>query len=284
MEALLLLLFVPLLFGDLFSQEDDEPAPDIVGSDQGERLEGTTEGEEIYAGGGDDLVTAWDGDDLLRGEAGDDELLAEGGDDLVFGDEGDDLADGGSGNDTIWLGDGDDEIADDGLSPGPDFNTGPEGDDFISGGAGNDVLLDWRGSDTLVGELGNDFLFATDDFGSDAPDSLSGGWGVDTVWGDDGDTLSGGGFTDDIVVTVDETSDASVTITDFDAASETLFFDVQQDAFEPLTGNDLSMTTDPATGDVALFLAGQKIAHLVAPAGGFTLGNVSLPEWMRPAA
>ena len=284
-EAFLLLLLVPFLFGDLFSNSDeDDPAPDILGSEGDDTLDGTTEPEEIYGGAGDDGIAAWSGDDTVEAGEGDDFVLAEDGDDLVFGGAGDDLVDGGSGNDTIWLGEGDDETADDGVSPGPEFDTGPEGDDFISGGAGNDVLLDWIGSDTLVGELGQDFLFALDDYGSDTPDSLSGGWGEDTVWGDDGDTLSGGGFTDDIVVTLDETDDASVTITDFDAKSETLFLDVDRDAFESATGNDLSMTSDPATGDVALFLAGQKVAHLLAPTGDFTLGNVSLPEWMRLAA
>lgn len=287
MEFLVLLMIVPFLCGDLFQKDDDEdPAPDINGSAGNDTMDGTERGEEIYADAGDDVITAWSGDDLVQAEEGDDLVLGEAGHDLIFGGAGDDLVDGGSGNDTIWLGDGADEMPDpeDGFDLGPDFEISAAGDDQVVGGAGNDFLIDRLGSNTLRGDLGDDIVVGVDDTGTTTPDQLFGGWGRDYLVGDDGDTLSGGGFTDEFSVVLNERDDAAVMITDFDSATETLFLEVDEQAFAGATGDDLVVQVDPATGDVSLLLQGQKVVHLVDPAGSLRPGSILLPEWMRPAA
>ena len=287
MEFLVLLMIVPFLFGDLFQKDDDdEPAPDINGTQGDDSISGTTQNEEIYADAGNDVIAAWSGDDVVQAEEGDDLVLGEQGDDLIYGGTGDDLVDGGSGNDTIWLGDGADEIPDpeDGFDLGPDFETSAAGDDQITGGAGNDFLIDRLESNTLRGDLGDDIIVGVDDDGTNLPDQMQGGWGADYIVGDDGDTISGGGSTDEYNVVLNERDDAAVTIVDFDSATEQLFLSVDEQAFAGATGDDLAFQVDPATGDVSLFLQGQKVVHLVDPAGGFNPGSIFLPEWMRPVA
>lgn len=284
MEVLLLLLVVPFLFGDLFQKdEDEEPAPDINGSTADDTLDGTQDGEEIYAGAGNDVIAAWSGDDLVQGGEGNDFVLGEGGRDLIYGGAGADLVDGGSGNDTIWMGDGDDEIADVGIAPAPEFDTGSAGDDKISGGDGDDLMGDWQGANTLTGELGDDFLVTTDDRDTASADLLFGGWGQDTVFGDDGDTMTGGGFDDFFVVNTDETTDSAVTITDFDGDNEILRLAFDADTFEGSTVADVTAVTDPQTGDVSLFMAGQKLVVLTDPVA-FDPSKVEFPSWMFPAA
>lgn len=83
MEHLLLLLFVPLLFPDLFHSGDDNddadtPVPDVTGTEQDDVLDGTDRAEQITAGGGDDLVVAGSGDDTIQMDEGLDFALGEG--------------------------------------------------------------------------------------------------------------------------------------------------------------------------------------------------------------
>jgi Ca2+-binding RTX toxin-like protein len=166
----------------------------------------------------------------------------------------------------------------------PEFEGNVAGDDKITGGGGEDYLIDWLGSDTLRGDLGNDLIVGLDDDGTSAPDLLDGGWGKDYIVGDDGDTLVGGGFDDEFNVFLNEDNDAAVTITDFDGEAERLYLSVDEETFAGATEDDLTMEVDPVTGDISVFLLGQKVVHLVDPAGGFSLSNVFLPEWMLQAA
>lgn len=291
MEFLLLALFVPFLCGDLFGGNEDgddsggDPqGADINGSAGNDTLAGTEQAEDITAGAGDDFVAAWSGNDILHLDDGDDAGLGENGDDLIFGGAGSDVVDGGAGNDTIWLGDGDDAIADDETFSGLGLDTGSDGDDRISGGDGNDVLGDWLGSDTLTGDLGRDLVFTVDEVGSgDAPDLNSGGWGMDILIADDGDTLSGGGNDDVFAVVTDELSDAAVTVTDFDGATEQLHLEIDPDTLGFLTAEDVTMTTDPDTGDVSILARDQVMVVLTNPTQ-FDMSNVVLPGWMQPAA
>lgn len=82
------------------------------------------------------------------------------------------------------LGDGDDVTR--GFSPVDDA-----GDDTIRGQAGDDLLVDFSGSNFLAGDTGNDFIVGTDAVLGE-PDRLAGGFGNDSILGDDGDTLDGG--------------------------------------------------------------------------------------------
>lgn len=282
MEYLLLLLVVPFLFGDFFGG-GSEDAPDINGTDGNDTLFGTETAEEINAGAGDDAVAAWSGDDTVNAGDGEDVVLGENGNDLIFGGAGDDVFNGGAGNDTIWLGDGDDELVDSSFVS--DFDIGSEGDDRISGGDGNDGFGDWSGSDTLTGELGRDFVNTIDMPGTeDAPDVNSGGWGIDTLYADDGDTMSGGGNTDEFHVYVDSDieTDRAVTISDFDSATETIELDLFSESLASTGPSDLLIETDPVSGDVTISVAGQQIAVVINP-GSFDASNVVVPNWASVA-
>ncbi len=131
--------------------------------------------------------------------------------DETFSDnEGDMLTDG---NDTIMAGAGDDEVIAD------------RGNDIVYGGAGNDYIGSLRGSNELYGEEGDDALVALRH-----TSLLDGGAGNDILGGDlskgADHTMTGGEGVDTfVVVRMNEEKVSDVTITDFEAASETLYID-----------------------------------------------------------
>ena len=131
--------------------------------------------------------------------------------DETFSDnEGDMLTDG---NDTIMAGAGDDEVIAD------------RGNDIVYGGAGNDSIGSLRGSNELYGEEGDDALVALRH-----TSLLDGGAGNDILGGDlskgADHTMTGGEGVDTfVVVRMNEEKVSDVTITDFGAATETLYID-----------------------------------------------------------
>ena len=142
---------------------------DLVGTDAGDRLEGTA------------------GNEHAAGYAGDDEVLAFGGADCVAG---------GLGNDRIHLGPGDDEasggIGADHLygGPGDDVLVPGLGPDHVDGGEGHDLLRDERGDvqpDVLIGGEGHDVIRAVDF----SADRIECGPGYDVAIVDAFDTVSG---------------------------------------------------------------------------------------------
>lgn len=94
----------------------------------------------------------------------------------------------------------------------------------ISGGAAADSLTGSAGADTISGGAGNDATLA----GGGGADTIDGGAGDDTLTGGaKGDTLTGGAGTDTfayavtgVTSTTDSTSQATDTITDFDAGTD----------------------------------------------------------------
>lgn len=233
MEILLLLLPVALLGFLGLDGNDDKPAsgapPD---SDQAVRT-GTSAAETLAGTGLDDLILAAGGPDLVNGRSGDDFLVGEGGNDTLAGNIGDDILLGGPGNDTLQGGQGDDLLlgganqdqllggeGDDVLLGGTDF-------DRMFGGDGDDVVIgleitsdEWETG--FFGELEAELRTAInseygpaganlfprisagiisanveqpDPSGQLFPraDIVSGGDGNDTLVGDFGDVLTGGG-------------------------------------------------------------------------------------------
>lgn len=252
------LFLLPALFAvglvfHLSDDDDDEetstPDPEIVdvpddveefvGSDADEVITARDEGGTILARGGDDTVVGSDNIDFI---------LGDGGDDRIFGGADDDFVSGGQGDDRVFLGDGDDTSA-----PFLDDNSVAEGDDFIRGGAGNDLIIDGFGSNTVFGDLGNDSISVLDgnaadgsidpstDFGS--ADVASGGQGNDEIFGDDGDTLTGGSGDDEFNIVSDLNREQdNVTITDFNTAEDVLVFrTLRGDEDE----NSITFTFDP---------------------------------------
>lgn len=192
------------------------PACTVLGTDEGEPIDGTP-GDDVLCGlGGADAIEGGGGADLIFGGDGGDTITAGSGEDTVFGGSQVDLIDGGEDGDTVYGGGEDDEIVGGGGSDllYGDAGSGPEapddGRDTIHGGPGPDVILGGGGSDHLFGDEGEDVLSGgTDDDtidggtatdfinGGRGNDDLSGNGGVDEIHGDVGDDLIHGGTGND---------------------------------------------------------------------------------------
>lgn len=217
-------------------------------------ITGTEEADRLTSGAGDDTVNGLGGDDQIFLGPGRDVANGGEGDDEIFGEGGGDVVTGGPGNDRIFLGDGFDESTEFVLDGVPQ----DLGDDLIRGGADNDVITDTHGSNQIFGEEGADVIFAVDNIGVEGqPDILSGGFGTDLIFGDDGDIITGGAREDTFVAVFDEANDDPVTITDYDPATETLTFDFHAGEFPALTNGDLSSTYSPV----------QQIVRILVDAG-----------------
>lgn len=224
-----------------------------------------------------------DGDDTFNGGAGDDILDARGGDDLVATN---------GGNDMVRLGSGDDVWADHDfnaiLDPVQSANLPPSGDDTVSGGTGDDAMVSLSGSDVLSGGYGNDNMLSVDqDFRgvplADAPDTMDGGAGDDTLQGDDGDVLTGGTgadsfgilVTQDPSVRFDASTDSPVHITDFDPDEDVLTIELLGGL--RFDADDVSFAEDSPTGDILLTADNITFARLSGVAfSDLTAANFSV--------
>ncbi len=171
----------------------------ILGGTSGDTLDGgdgadTILGDPTLGGataGWNDTLMGGAGDDSLAGMLGADRLVGDTGNDTLWGDRGDALDDGDGGRDTLLGG------------PGSDSMEGNGGDDLLNGAAGNDTLVGGTGMDRLLGGAGADLLLGgrLADGGVDqAPDTMDGGAGADTLQGAPLDRLLGGDGDDLVVV------------------------------------------------------------------------------------
>lgn len=193
----------------------------VYGSDSSETLRGNA----VAAGGGSDTVkgtrkadvlAGGDGLDTLYGHQGGDKLFGQGGHDELRGGRGDDQLSGGKGHDQLFGG------ADNDLlfgGPGYDELRGGDGDDWlvadeldtrIDGGSGFDTLE--TSGDTFVFDKSVvDHIEAVDLRGEGATSLVvdaaevrgSSDDGRLFVWGDAGDAVTGSGWTEDGVRTID---------------------------------------------------------------------------------
>ena len=227
----------------------------VNGKGGNDALDGGAGNDEIDGGAGDDVIIGGAGSDTLNGGAGNDyifgaadlvapqtlrthgwsptqanAILAEtsddapdvidagDGNDMVFAGRGGDRIEGGAGNDQLWGlagddiiegGTGDDALYGDGINaPGSHATTQAteHGNDFLDGGDGDDVILGYGKDDSLFGGAGNDSLWGDaaastlageyhgNDYldGEDGDDRLWGNGGNDTLYGGDGnDQLQG---------------------------------------------------------------------------------------------
>lgn len=238
---MLALLFLPALLGAALlgnffdDNDDDETASDdatpeeqivkdgFVGTNAAESLKIDSEGGVIDAAGGNDTITGSETSDGIMGGNGNDVIFARGGDDDVIG---------GQGDDRVFLGDGEDF-----YGPTAVVKNSDAGNDFVRGGNGPDVIVDLLGSNELRGDLGNDLLISLDGVNSDGiydkpaelgtTDTLFGGFGNDTLAGDDGDIMTGGAGSDMFLAVDDEDPEGvdrlkEVQITDFNTSEDSL--------------------------------------------------------------
>ncbi|PSL19093.1 calcium-binding protein [Shimia abyssi] len=214
---------------------------------------GTPADEDIRGMEGNDTLNGGAGSDTLVGGDGNDNLSGDDGDDRLVGNSGNDTASGGAGQDTVTLGEGNDVYGLDVTTP-----TSEGGDDIVRGGRGDDWLQDADGADTLYGGLNDDTVIGASETGADAmADLLSGGYGDDLVIGDNGDTMTGGEGDDDFGVGFTFGAGVDpVTITDLDAAQETITIGVTDDM--TLSSMDWSVNFDPQSGIAVIDIWGAE--------------------------
>ncbi|BCA56518.1 hypothetical protein W02_36580 [Nitrospira sp. KM1] len=111
---------------------------DIVGTENGEFLNGTSV---------NDRITGLGGSDSIQGHEGSDTIDAGSGDDVVDAGEGNDIVMGGDGNDTLLGREGHNQIL---GGPGNDTIFGQGGTDFIDGGTGDDEFIGFSGQYTFA--------------------------------------------------------------------------------------------------------------------------------------
>ena len=200
-------------------------APDILNGLSGSDFLFGEGGNDTLAGNGDDdLLAGGAGNDNLQGGPGDDVLLGGANRDLLLGGTGDDLLIGGSDQDSLFGGAGDDLVI--GLEVTPDEAATPEAEDFVTEFlSGIESRFGTDAADRFATRIGAGLLSANveqlepGETGSiPRPDILSGGEGNDTIVGDSGDVMIGGGTdTSDLFVVAHTGLTEPVTIRDFDS-------------------------------------------------------------------
>lgn len=167
----------------------------LLGSDNNDRLVGSTGDNTLTGGDGNDALIGLGGDDELLGGEGNDNILGGNGDDFIQGGGGADITNGGNGIDTVSFADIGagitvDLSAENAQYLAPNGNliidqvrnfenvVGSSNDDFITGDEGNNILTGGEGADTFIFEFnsgddtvkdfesGIDFLDVSD-FGPD---------------------------------------------------------------------------------------------------------------------
>lgn len=186
----------------------------VIGSTAENRIEGLGGNDRLVGLAGNDQMFGGSGNDVLFGNSGNDILQGGAGNDRLIGGFGDDVMTGGVGNDTYYVdssgdlifenaGSGTDTVI---IAPGAsviafanveifilDFGPGQNG--TLSGLAGAETLIGGSGDDTLQGNAGDDVLI-----GSGGDDLLNGGADNDLLKGHAGTDLIFGGDGDDVII------------------------------------------------------------------------------------
>ena len=211
---------------------------------------GSDGSDTIYGGSGNDVLLSggWnDANNNSQFDTGEEDLTdsngntayAGTGNDLVFGAAGDDILGGGAGGDTLNGGAGDDVFyGGKGATDNDDVFDAGAGDDTVFGGSGSDVLNGFAGADQLFGGSGND--------------TIDGGDGADSLFGASGnDVLTGGSGADAFFFGGDHGDDV---VTDFDAATDTLFLGNAVTDFTDLASAQAAATATTQNGQSGLLI------------------------------
>lgn len=126
----------------------------VIGTENGETLEGNTGSNQIEGRGGDDIIIADSGDDTLSGGLGNDDLQGEDGNDSLNGNEGNDTLKGAKGNDTYIHSSGNDIITEAyGTGSGTDtilFGAGITLSNLIIHKVDDDLVIDVSDGSTIT--------------------------------------------------------------------------------------------------------------------------------------
>ncbi|MGZ8286342.1 MAG: beta strand repeat-containing protein [Allosphingosinicella sp.] len=183
------------------------PIQSITGTAGDDTLIGTAGADTIDGLGGNDFVSGGSGGDTINGGDGGDFLNGDADNDVIAGGNDHDLVSGGDGNDELSGQAGNDNLAGDG------------GDDELSGGDGDDTLSDFSGTNSFVGGIGNDFIFAGS---SDGVQSIDGGDGDDTIrhyYRSSASVITTGSGSDSIELAYADVGSEAIRVTDFTPGS-----------------------------------------------------------------
>ncbi len=274
---MLALLLLPALLGAALvasvfdSADDDESASADDTEDEkvvSDGFVGTNAAEKLTSDPDGGYINGSDGNDTINGSDNEDGLLGGAGNDVIFARAGDDLVSGDAGNDRVFLGAGNDD-----YSPDDASYANQAGNDLVRGGDGDDFIVDLRGSNALFGDLGDDVLVSFDGLTSfglyDKPgelgttDTLSGGFGNDSLAGDDGDIMTGGKGFDTFYAIDDEDPDGvddlrEVRITDFQPRADALMITHLNGSLR----GEISFDFDDAQQGVRASYEGRPVAFL----------------------
>jgi trimeric autotransporter adhesin len=186
---------------------------EVIGTEDGETIEGSAGGDHLVGLGGDDLLVGHSGNDILDGGTGNDILIGGAGDDTYHVDSDDDQLYDSLPNPVIEGGGIDLVISSIAFLLGAEFEhltligiadlsgSGNGANNLITGNAGANLLFGLDGADTLHGGAGDDTLEGGNDNdvlnGDEGGDTLNGGFGNDTLNGGDGNDVLSGGFGND---------------------------------------------------------------------------------------
>ena len=245
-------------------------------------------------------------DNVLIGCAGDDTLSGGGGNDTLRGNAGEDTLNGGEGSDTASYAGADGPVtvnlgaevnADGMISTGgdliatyadPDDDTvkistvenveGSSGEDDIDGNGGDNTLMGGPGVDNVNGGAGNDVLNGGPDGMTASADTLVGGDGNDTLYGDlEAVEILSGGDGDDTYKNVDanddftpdEAADDEATDDMHEGGMDTVMYALVKPRNAPAT--DTVGVTDTTPINVETVLGTQYDDSLTAADSGVTI-------------
>ena len=164
----------------------------LIGSDFGDQLEGTTGANVIDGGDGNDTINGDSGNDTLNGDDGNDTINSGSGNDIMNGGAGDDLLEGANGV-NVYNGDaGDDTLQILGFTAGNTFDGGADNDTFSFATFGSDYIANLTtgvydrvvtGQSSTLANIENITAGNGDDFltGNAEDNIIIGGFGDDTI-------------------------------------------------------------------------------------------------------
>ncbi|NEO55452.1 MAG: DUF4347 domain-containing protein [Okeania sp. SIO3B5] len=205
-------------------------SPQITGTPQSDRLNGTNENNTIIGLAGNDTI---------NGRGGDDQIIGSQGNDFLYGQDGDDTLEGRQGSDRLFGGNGNDSLV------------GGIGRDRFNGGAGNDTLTGGASIDRFIFATNDEF--DSDDLGVDDITDFAPGQDIILL---DKSTFtaitsnSGVGFSINIefaIVTSDAEAETSSAVIVYNSNNGKLFYNANGTEAEFGSGGEFANLTNTAS-------------------------------------
>ncbi|NEO55449.1 MAG: DUF4347 domain-containing protein [Okeania sp. SIO3B5] len=205
-------------------------SPNITGTPNDDRLNGTDE---------NNIITGLAGNDTINGRGGDDQIIGSRGSDFLFGKDGNDTLQGRQGSDRLFGGNGEDSLL------------GGQDRDRFNGGTGNDTLTGGASIDRFIFATNDEF--DSDDIGIDSITDFVPGQDIILL---DKSTFteitsdSGVGFSVNIefaIVTSDAEAETSEAFIVYNSNNGKLFYNANGTAAEFGSGGEFANLTNIAS-------------------------------------